>query len=161
VRPLAPAGGTLADRLGVSRQDAQALAERYDQGVRARIRQFFDVEWEDSDLYDLVINTERVTVEQGCQLIEQLLDSPEFQADEASRKEVRDRALAARVQEALKSDHRLGHVDLHVTARGGTVTLQGVVFGAEERRAVLEVVGAVSGVAQVEDRLTVARMPIR
>jgi hypothetical protein len=35
------------------------------------------------------------------------------------------------------------------------------VFGAEERRAVLEVVGAVSGVAQVEDRLTVARMPIR
>jgi cytidylate kinase len=151
----------LADRLGVSRQDAQALAERYDQGVRARIRQFFDVEWEDSDLYDVVINTERVTVEQGCQLIEQLLDSREFQADEASRQEVRDRALAARVQEALKSDHRLGHVDLHVTARGGTVTLQGVVFGAEERRAVLEVVGAVSGVAQVEDRLTVARMPIR
>ncbi len=151
----------LADRLGVSRQDAQALAERYDQGVRARIRQFFDVEWEDSDLYDLVINTERVTVEQGCQLIEHLLDSPEFHADEASRQEVRDRALAARVQEALKSDHRLGHVDLHVTARGGTVTLQGVVFEAEERRAVLEVVGAVSGVAQVEDRLTVARMPIR
>ncbi len=151
----------LADRLGVSRQDAQALAERYDQGVRARIRQFFDVEWEDSDLYDLVINTERVTVEQGCQLIEHLLDSPEFHPDEASRQEVRDRALAARVQEALKSDHRLGHVDLHVTARGGTVILQGVVFEAEERRAVLEVVGAVSGVAQVEDRLTVARMPIR
>ncbi|GBD29027.1 Cytidylate kinase [bacterium HR32] len=151
----------LADRLGVSRPEARALAERYDQGVRARIRQFFDVEWEDSDLYDLVINTERVGVERGCELVERLLDSPEFQPDEASRQEVRDRALALRVQESLKSDERLGHVDLHVTARGGTVVLQGVVFGPEERRAVLEVVGAVSGVAQVEDRLTVARMPIR
>lgn len=151
----------LADRLGVSRQEAQAIAERYDQGVRARIRQFFDVEWEDSDLYDLVINTERISVEGGCQLIEHLLDSPEFQPDEASRQDVRDRALAARVQEALKSDDRLGHVDLHVTARQGTVTLEGVVFGPEERRAVLQVVGSVPGVTHVKDRLTVARMPIR
>jgi cytidylate kinase len=151
----------LAERLGVSRSEAQAIAERYDQGVRARIRQFFDVAWEDSDLYDLVINTERITVERGCELVEHLLDSPEFQPDEASRQEVRDRALAARVQESLKSDDRLGHVDLHVTARQGTVTLQGVVFGPEERRAVLEVVRSVPGVASVEDRLTVARMPIR
>lgn len=151
----------LADRLRVSRSEAQAIAERYDQGVRARIRQFFDVEWEDSDLYDLVINTERINLEMGCQLVEHLLDSHEFQADEASWQEVRDRALAARVQEALKSDDRLGHVDLHVTARGPTVTLQGVVFGPEERQAVLEVARSVAGVVQVEDLLTVARMPLR
>lgn len=151
----------LAERLGVSRSEAQAIAERYDHGVRARIRQFFDVEWEDSDLYDLVINTERIGVERGCELIEHLLDSPEFQPDEASRQEVRDRALAARVQESLKADDRLGHVDLHVTARQGTVTLQGVVFGPEEREAVLEVARSVPGVQTVDDRLTVGRMPIR
>ncbi|MCS7236448.1 MAG: cytidylate kinase family protein [Armatimonadota bacterium] len=151
----------LAERLGVSRSEAQAIAERYDHGVRARIRQFFDVEWEDSDLYDLVINTERIGVERGCELVEHLVDSPEFQPDEASRQEVRDRSLAARVQEMLKSDDRLGHVDLHVTARQGTVTLEGVVFGPEERRVVLEVVRSVPGVAAVDDRLTVARMPIR
>lgn len=151
----------LAERLGVSRSEARAIAERYDHGVRARIRQFFDVEWEDSDLYDLVINTERIGVERGCELIEHLLDSPEFQPDEASRQEVRDRALAARVQESLKADDRLGHVDLHVTARQGTVTLQGVVFGPEEREAVLEVARSVPGVQTVDDRLTVGRMPIR
>ncbi len=151
----------LAKRLGVSLQEARVIAERYDQGVRARIRQFFDVEWEDSDLYDLVINTERVTVERACELIGHLLDSPEFQPDEASREEVRDRATAARVQEALKSDDRLGHVDLYVTAHGGAVTLEGVVFGPEERRVVLDVARSVAGVRQVEDRLTVARMPIR
>jgi cytidylate kinase len=151
----------LADRLGVSRSEAQAIAERYDHGVRARIRQFFDVEWEDSDLYDLVINTERISVERGCELVEHLLDSLEFQPDEASVQAVRDRALAARVQEALKSDDRLGHVDLHVTAQQGTVTLEGVVFGPEEREAVLEVARSAPGVQAVEDRLTVARMPIR
>ncbi len=151
----------LADRLGVSSAEARALAERYDQGVRARIRQFFDVEWEDSDLYDLVLNTERITIETGCELVERLLDSPEFQPDETSRQEVRNRALALRVQEALKSAERLGHVDLHVTAREGTVTLQGVVFGPEERDRVLEVAHSVPGVIRVNDQLTVARRPLR
>lgn len=151
----------LADRLGVPRQEAQAMAERYDQGVRARIRQFFDVDWEDSDLYDLVINTERISVERGCQLIEHLLDSVEFQPDDASRQEVRDRALAARVQESLKSDNQVGHVDLHVTGRGGIVVLEGVVFGTEERDLIMRVVRSVPGVADVHGHLTVAQRPIR
>ncbi len=151
----------LAERLGVSKSEARALAERYDHGVRARIRQFFDVDWEDSHLYDLVINTERISVERACELVERLLDSPEFQPDERSRQEVRNRALALRVQEFLKSDDRLGHVDLHVTAREGTVILQGVVFGTEEQKAVLEVTRSVPGVTSVEDQLTVARRPLR
>ncbi|MDR7521184.1 MAG: cytidylate kinase family protein [Armatimonadota bacterium] len=156
--PLEVRVGRLADRLHIPRVEARALAQRYDAGVRARLRQFFDVEWEDSDLYDLVINTERITVEEGCGLIERLLDAPEFQADEASRQEVRDRALAARVAEALKMDARLARSDLQVTAHRGVVTLGGLVFSAEECLAASEVAGRVPEVAAVQNTVKVARI---
>ncbi|MCL6553313.1 MAG: cytidylate kinase family protein [Firmicutes bacterium] len=159
--PLEVRVARLTERLGVPRHEAQALAQRYDDGVRARLRQFFDVEWEDSDLYDLVINTERVAVEPACELIERLLDDPAFQPDDASRQDVADRALAARVAEALKMDDRLGHVDLQVTARAGTVTLAGVVFDPDERATAVGVAGSVPRVTAVVDEITVARMPPR
>ncbi|MDR7481893.1 MAG: cytidylate kinase family protein [Armatimonadota bacterium] len=151
----------LMERLAISRHEAQALAQRYDTGVRARLRQFFDVEWEDADLYDLVLNTERIEVEQACDLIERLLDSPAFQPDNASRQEVADRALAARVAEALKMDDRLGAVDLQVTARAGVITLAGIVFDPDQRAAALAVARGVPHVAAVTDEITVARMPVR
>lgn len=160
VRVCAPAEvrvQRLAERTRISHAEARALAQRYDQGVRARIRQFFDVEWEDSDLYDLVINTERLSVDDGCGLIERLLDSPAFQADRDSRQEVRDRALAARVAEAMKMDARLARTDLDVSARRGEVTVTGLVFSPEEREAAAEVAARVPGVAAVHNATQVAR----
>lgn len=148
----------LMERGKISHPEAEALARRYDEGVRARLRQFFDVEWEDSDLYDLVINTERISVEQACVLIEGLLESPTYQADEASRQEVANRALAARVAEAMKMDARLARTDLNVTADRGAVTLQGLVFSPEEAEAAVEVAGRVAGVSGVNPLLQVARM---
>ncbi len=147
----------LIERMQISRAEAQALSQRYDQGVRARLRQFFDVEWEDSDLYDLVINTERITVDEGCELIEHLLDAPEFQADDASRQEVHDRALAARVAATMKTDPRAAQTDLLIKAHRGIVTLEGLVFSADEREAAAEVARQTPGVSAVNVAVQVAR----
>lgn len=151
----------LMKRLNIPHAEAQALGQRYDEGVRARLRQFFDVEWEDSDLYDLVINTERMSVEGGCDVIERLLDSPEFAANDASRQDVRDRALAARVAEAMKMDERTAHIDLRLTAHRGAVTLRGLVFTPEDRDAAADVARRTPGVTQVTTSVTIARMPPR
>ncbi len=51
--------GSARDRL---RRSARSGSRRYDDGVRARMRQMFDVDWTDSLLYDLVINTETIGV---------------------------------------------------------------------------------------------------
>jgi cytidylate kinase len=151
----------LMKRMSIPHAEAQALSQRYDDGVRARLRQFFDVEWEDSDLYDLVINTERITIEEGCALIERLLDTAAFQPDDASRREVQDRALAARVAEAMKLDERTAHIELRITARGSVVTLHGLVFTADDRAAAADVAGQTPGVTQVNASITIARMPPR
>lgn len=148
----------LMERMQISHAEAEALSHRYDEGVRARLRQFFDVEWENSDLYDLVINTERVTVDRACDLIERLLDAGEFQADDASRQEVRDRALAARVAEAIKMDPRAARADLTIRAHRGVVTLEGLVFSLEEREAAAEVARQTPGVNAVNAAVQVARI---
>ncbi len=148
----------LMERMQISHAEAEALSRRYDEGVRARLRQFFDVEWEDSDLYDLVINTERVSVDQGCDLIERLLDAREFQADDASRQEVRDRALAARVAEAMKMDPRAARADLTIIAHRGVVTLEGLVFSVEEREAAAEAARQTPGVNAVNAVVQVGRI---
>jgi len=159
--PPAVRAARLMKRMSIPHAEAQALSQRYDEGVRARLRQFFDVEWEDSDLYDLVINTERISIDEGCALIERLLDSPEFQADDASRREVQDRALAARVAEAMKIDERTAHIDLRITARRGVVALHGLVFSPEDRDAAVEIAGQTPGVTEVAANVTVGRMPFR
>ena len=147
----------LMERMKVSHPEARALAERYDQGVRTRIRQFFDVEWDDGGLYDLVINTERVSVDEACAHIDALLDSAEFRADEASRQDVRDRALAARVAEALKMNARTARVAAQVSAHRGVVTLDGLVFSSEERDAAVSVAQSLTGVTAVSSSMQVAR----
>jgi cytidylate kinase len=147
----------LMERMQVSHAEAQALAERYDQGVRARLRQYFDVDWEDGDLYDLVINTERISTDEACAHIERLLDSAEYRADDASRQDVRDRTLAARVAEALKMNARTARVAADVAAHRGVVTLAGFVFSLEERDASADVARGVPGVSAVSVSMRVAR----
>jgi cytidylate kinase len=149
----------LMERMQIAHPESRALIERYDQGVRTRIRQYFDVDWEDGDLYDLVINTERVSIDEACAHIDRLLDGAGFGADEASRQDVRDRALAARIAEALKMNARTARVAAHVSAHRGVVTLEGFVFSPEERDASVAVAKGVSGVSAVSASMQVARAP--
>ncbi|MGH7267007.1 MAG: AAA family ATPase, partial [Candidatus Rokuibacteriota bacterium] len=90
-------------RLGVDHAEAVRRITVYDEGVRARMRQLFEIEWTDPLLYDLVINTEAVTVESGVRQVLALVEAPEFQPTEASRARLQDRAVAARVRASLKA----------------------------------------------------------
>lgn len=66
-------------------------------------------------------------------------------------------ALAART--ALVNDPAVGAAPIDVHARDGVVTLHGLVASPDEKRHALAVVGAVPGVARVDDRLRVSSDP--
>ena len=88
-------------RIG-SAEAAQRIAA-YDDGVRARMRQMFDVDWTDPLLYDLVINTETIGVMTAVEQVLALAASSEFQPTLASRQLLADRTLAARVRAIVKA----------------------------------------------------------
>lgn len=151
----------ISARHGVDRAEAIRRITAYDEGVRARMRQLFDVEWTDPLLYDLVLNTEVVTVPSGVRQVLELVAAPEFQPTEASRQRLADRALAARVRATLKAAAETAALDLDVLAERGRLRLAGVVGSEAERDAATAVASQVAGVVDVLSEVKVLRRPIR
>jgi len=148
-------------RLGVEHEEAVRRITAYDEGVRARMRQMFDVDWTDPLLYDLVLNTEALTLESGVRQLLALVEAPEFQPTEASRAALWNDAVAARVRAMLKASAPTAGVDLDVRASSGQIVLAGVVGSEEEREAALTVARGVRGVVGVTDDVKVFRRPVR
>lgn len=115
----------------------------------------FGVTWGDPLIYDLVLNTERLSV-QGCVAqIKGLLKLPEFQETAESRARLESTALEARVRAALKSDPATGDVNVTVTACEEQVTLEGIVLHEDERGAAERVARSLPGVKGVDNQLKV------
>jgi len=149
----------IQERLGVGPDEARAQVERSDRGIRARIRQFFDLDWNDPLLYDLVLSTERLSVDAGTDLLCRLLARPEWQPTDASRAALQDAALAARVRAALKAAPETTRLNVKITCRGGHLHLGGTVESASGREGAARVAAAQPGVRAVENDLTVMKFP--
>jgi cytidylate kinase len=159
--PLSIRVRRVMERYRVEEEEARRRIAGYDENVRARIRQMFDVDWTDPLLYDLVINTASVSVPSGARQVLALAAAPEFEATEESRADLADRALAARVRATLGAAAATARVELAVAAARGAVRLSGVVASEEEREAALAVAAAVAGVIDVADEIKVFRRPVR
>jgi cytidylate kinase len=128
---------------------------RSDRAHAARMNAQFGVTWGDPLLYDIVLNTDRVSVESCAEQIAALSRRPEFAETEASRAMLENMAVEARVRAALRADEATRDVDVTVASDRGRVVLSGMVLDADELPAAKRVAAAVPGVAAVENRLRV------
>jgi len=155
-RPFAQRVAWLQERLGT---DDAAFAEeeirRSDRAHAARMQAQFDVTWGDPLLYDLVLNTDRVSVESCAGQIAALSRRPEFAQTEASRAVLANLWLEARVRAALRADPETRDVDVTVTTDAGRVFLSGMVVAADELPAAERVARSVVGVTAVDNALRV------
>ncbi|NOZ29149.1 MAG: cytidylate kinase-like family protein [Chloroflexi bacterium] len=60
----------IADKQGISLEAACAQIEASDRTRRNYLRRYYHVRWDDPELYDLVINTDRISPEIAAELIE-------------------------------------------------------------------------------------------
>jgi cytidylate kinase len=142
-------------RRSVNREQAIEIIRKADEGASARIRQFFNVQWGDPLLRDLVINTERTSQESAVSLIVQLTKQPEFQPTEDSLARLRDLSLEARVRAALRAERETMRLDLNIIAEDGRVTLRGPVFSSAAKDSVERIVSGVAGVRSVNNDVRV------
>lgn len=156
MRPLAQRVHWLMQQLDT---DDAAMAEaeikRSDHANATRMHQQFGVDWGDPVLFDLVLNTDRLSVDTCVQQIKALLARPEFAETDASRALLQAMALHARVRAALRADARTQEVDVTIEGSGATVVLRGIVLQAPERDAAEQVAAAVAGVDAVDNQLRV------
>ena len=129
------------------------MIRQYDDGVASRIRQFFDVQWDDTLLYDLTINTANVSLATGVAQVKTLIEAPEFQATDTLRTRLHDLALTAKVRAILKSHRRTARLDFEILSSDGEVTLRGIVPEALDRQEPGGIVKTVPGVRHVKSEL--------
>lgn len=151
----------IAARLGIAAEDARARVVENDEGVAARIRQVFGVEWEDPLQYDLTLVTDRIELDTAVAQVLALLEAPELQPSEESRRLLAGLALAARVRAALKARTETASVEVAIRAEDGRITLAGTVGRRDELEAALEVARGVDGVRSVVDDVRVIDAPPR
>lgn len=161
VRTLAPLSQRIqriAEREQITEDKARRRIARYDEGVRYRIKQFYDIEWQDPTLYDLSLNTGRLSVETAVAQVAQLATSAEFGTTPEGITILQNLALGARVRAELKSRRETHHIEIEADVDGGVVALRGTVFTPEDRTAAEAVANGVKGIQRVMNTLTVVKM---
>jgi cytidylate kinase len=163
VRVIAPEA-LRAERIereqGLLADAARAYVQHADQDLAARVRFLYHLDWEAPLLYDVVLNTERVSQARGVAVLRELLAAEGLAPTEASRRELLDRSLAARARAALLANQTTRARDIKVSVAEGAVELTGLVTTDVESRAAEAAVASIPGVTGVRNRLVVYAGPI-
>lgn len=144
---------------GYSAEGAAKAVHRSDRERGAYVRFATGADWEDVTLYDLVFNTDKIPPDLAAETVARVARSPHLRpcAADAARS-LANLALASRAEGAL-GEAGLSYgpdTDVHVASvDGGCVQLTGRVGDEASRRRAEDVVRAVSGVGQVDNRIRV------
>jgi len=132
--------------------DAKTAAEiirRNDAEKAGRMRYLYEVDWTDQELYDLVLNTEKLFIEAAVEVVLGLVRRPEMATTEEGRRQVANRTLASRVRAALAAHPETRKYRINVEVNRGVVELEGT--AALDKA--IEVARAVPGVVDVKGQI--------
>ena len=146
----------LSDLAGARRE-----IERNDTAHKRVLQMAYGVNREDPRLYDMVLNTGRVSVETGARLICDLVDKPEFRQSEAALAALRDKALEAHVRIKLRERFIAGTgvSNVDAAADGGRIVLTGVAIHEVLAADAGKLAAEVAGVKEVVNRIAVVHWP--
>jgi hypothetical protein len=149
----------MMDRIGTADQAFVEKEIRMSEEAHGAItRRHFDVNWKDTEHYDLVLNTERLSIEECADEVLNLLKTPRFSETDQSLQKLRDMGITAHVRAALRHDTRTAKLDITIEVNNGCATLSGIVNSDEESTVISELTASVSGVGSVVNNLkTTAR----
>jgi cytidylate kinase len=140
---------------GLTEEAAIDYVRRTDRERGARVRFLYHVDWDDALLYDLVLNTERGTVDEGARLVREALAAERFQSPGGWRQSVLDRSLVAQAEAALLADPSTRGRPIVVTCTNGTIILSGNVDAEQVWMTAQDAVAKIPGVSGVRNEIVV------
>jgi cytidylate kinase len=135
------------ERLQLSRDEAIAHIHKMDDDRRKWTRFLYGVDWQDSSLYDFVINLERLSIDQGCDAVAAVVERHGFEFTPEFEAIMNDLTLASRARADLALDPFTSNLEVEVEAQGGSVYVRGTHF--EQAEEVERVVRSLPGVVSV------------
>jgi cytidylate kinase len=124
-----------------------------DEAHAAIIRRHFGVNWQDAELYDIVCNTERMSVDECVDVVLKLVRNNAFAETPASQRRLADLKMSALIKSALHEHAPTRAVQISIDVNDGAVFLQGIVGDGSQRAAVERAVQGVAGVRSVANKL--------
>ncbi len=153
---------TMMDRLDTDdevfvRQEIQTNDVAHERLLKRLVR----ADWQDPLLYDLVINTERVPVEEGVALIAHTLELPSFQSTSRSISHLKRLRIEAQLHATMRNDALLKRnaavINFEVDPHTHDIILSGGVRQIDMRNRMRELAEDIPGVASVVDNIQLVR----
>jgi cytidylate kinase len=138
--------------------NAKAVREEVEKldAARARgMRSMFNLEEEDSHLYDLVLNTERLPRDACVKAVCELAEGSRFGDCVSTRSVLADKLLEAKISSALteKISVSIAPLGVSVSVVNGKITLAGTTTRGDLRAEAERIAYAVAGRANIENRI--------
>jgi cytidylate kinase len=148
----------LVDTAGLDEKHAARALQQNDHDSAAYIHSFFNANWEDPTLYDLLINAEKLSATTAVQLIINSAQSREIQEGvEKGKGNLADLALVQKAEAKLIGTLGYDPRPVEIRAEKGVVYLRGTVSSSALRNDCERIIAALEGVDHVENELSVAQ----
>jgi cytidylate kinase len=110
-------------RLRLDRAKARDYIVQVEEDRRLWARSFYNVRWDESLLYDVIINTDHLSIENAATALCSMAEMPEFKFTPAARKIFKNILLSSRCRVALFDDERTFSLQTTVRADNGVVSV--------------------------------------
>jgi cytidylate kinase len=147
----------MMERLGTdNRETVESEIELSEEAHTAITRRHFGVNWRDAENYDLILNTDRLTVDECIDQVEAVMQRKAFQETPESLRMVDDLALEWSMRSALRRDPRTAGAEIAVQVKNGVVQLVGMADSPDQAIAAGDVAAALPNARGVDNQLRVA-----
>src|SRR5690349_2805458 len=155
--PLETRVQRMMERLNTDdRASVESEIQMSEEAHTAITKRHFGVNWRDPELYDLVLSTERMSVDECVDEIDSLMQRKCFQETPESSRMAENLSLEWSVRSALRRDERTSGAEFTVQVADGTAKLIGVVDTQAEFEAAADVARGVEGIRSVDNQLKAA-----
>lgn len=141
----------LMEQMGYEEEQAHQIIRQSDRNSSGYIKTYFDINWDDSDLYDLVINTRITTLKTGVEMITRAVGTDEFKKNPPAPEKLRDLSLTQKVRAALLEVG--GPEVVNLVVQKGVVSLSGFVRSHATKEKCEKAILNIKGVKELNGQL--------
>jgi len=147
----------LLEQKGCNEKEAERILQESDRDSSGYISSFFRVDWENSYLYDLIIDTKTISMNTGIELITGAVNAPEFlEGAKETADKVADLVLKQKVEAALVDFPELKLANLHIES--GILNLSGSVNSQRTIETIKQATADIKGIKSVNNQLFVRKI---
>ena len=133
--------------------NAEQHIKRSDHNSSGYISTYFDADWEDSTLYDLIINTRDITLNTVVDLITEAANSIELRRTPQASEKLQDLALREKGKALMVEMGGIEVADLVVES--GVATVSGMARSLEAREECKNAIVNIKGISEVNNQINV------